>query len=64
MKTLEDQLSSYAAYHRDPRNIATHFIGIPLIVMAITVLLSRPSLPFMGLAISPALIAEIGRAHV
>ncbi len=57
MKTLEDQLSSYAAYHRDPRNIATHFIGIPLIVMAITVLLSRPSLPFMGLAISPALIA-------
>lgn len=30
MKTLEVQLSNYAAYHRDPRNIATHFIGIRL----------------------------------
>ena len=31
----------YAAYHRDRRNIATHFIGIPLIVFAIGVLLAR-----------------------
>ena len=57
MKTLEDQLSNYAAYHRDPRNIATHFIGIPLIVLAITVLLSRPSVAISGAAFSPALIA-------
>ena len=27
MKTLVDQLSSYADYHRDPRNIVTHYIG-------------------------------------
>ena len=32
MKSLVDHLSQYAAYHRDPRNIASHFIGIPLIV--------------------------------
>ncbi len=25
MKTLEDHLSQYASYHRDPRNIASHF---------------------------------------
>src|SRR3982751_2786976 len=25
----------YAAYHRDRRNIATHFVGIPLIVFAV-----------------------------
>ena len=25
----------YAQYHRDRRNIITHFIGIPLIVFAI-----------------------------
>lgn len=31
----------YAHYHRDRRNIATHFIGIPLIVFAIGVLLAR-----------------------
>ena len=42
MKSLVDHLSQYAAYHRDPRNIATHFIGIPLIVVAVAVLLSRP----------------------
>ncbi|MFL6606913.1 MAG: Mpo1-like protein, partial [Pseudomonas sp.] len=27
MKSLVDHLSQYAAYHRDPRNIASHFIG-------------------------------------
>ncbi len=56
MRTLTDQLAQYAAYHRDRRNIATHFIGIPMIVLALAVLLSRPawspdSLPF---ALSPA----------
>src|ERR1700750_625401 len=32
----------YATYHRDRRNIATHFFGIPLIVFAIGVFLARP----------------------
>ncbi|WCM23440.1 DUF962 domain-containing protein [Paraburkholderia bryophila] len=56
MRTLTQQLTQYAAYHRDRRNIATHFIGIPMIVLALAVLLSRPAfavgaLPFMA---SPA----------
>ena len=34
-------LVQYARYHRDPRNIASHFLGIPLIVLAIGVLLAR-----------------------
>lgn len=38
-----DLMVQYAAYHRDRRNIATHFIGIPLIVFAIGVLLARVS---------------------
>ncbi|MDO9612180.1 MAG: DUF962 domain-containing protein [Serpentinimonas sp.] len=59
MKTLEDLLSNYAAYHRDPRNIATHFVGIPLIVLAITVLLSRPAIAISGLLVSPAVVAVI-----
>ena len=41
MKTLTEHLANYAAYHRDPRNIATHFVGIPMIVLAIQVLLAR-----------------------
>ena len=44
MKTLVDHLSQYAAYHRDRRNILTHFIGIPMIVASVCVLLSRPVL--------------------
>ena len=32
-------LVQYARYHRDQRNIATHFIGVPLIVFAVAVLL-------------------------
>jgi len=31
----------YASYHRDRRNIATHFFGIPLIVFAIGIFLAR-----------------------
>ncbi len=35
------QLIEYARYHRDPRNIATHFVGIPLIAFGIAALLAR-----------------------
>lgn len=31
----------YASYHRDRRNIATHFVGIPLIVFAVGIFLAR-----------------------
>ncbi|WP_284308658.1 Mpo1 family 2-hydroxy fatty acid dioxygenase [Hydrogenophaga electricum] len=34
-------LMEYARYHRDPRNVATHFIGIPLIAFGIAALLTR-----------------------
>ncbi|MEJ7932271.1 Mpo1-like protein [Ramlibacter sp. AN1015] len=63
MKTLEDQLVQYAAYHRDRRNIATHFVGIPLIMLGIAVLLSRPTLQFAGLSASP-LLAVVAAAAV
>lgn len=57
MKNLVDHLSQYASYHRDPRNIATHFVGIPLIVLAVTILLSRPGWDVAGMWCSPALLA-------
>jgi uncharacterized membrane protein YGL010W len=57
MKTLVDHLAQYALYHRDRRNIATHFVGIPMIVVAIAGLLSRPILHAGGIPLSPALLA-------
>lgn len=56
MKTLTDQLAQYAAYHRDRRNIATHFVGIPMIVVAVATLLSRPGFDLAGLWLTPALV--------
>ena len=35
MRTLEDQMSFYAAYHQDRRNKATHFVGVPMIIVAL-----------------------------
>jgi len=55
MKSLEDHLSQYASYHRDPRNIASHFPGILLIVLAVAILLSRPVFTLTGWSLSPAL---------
>lgn len=34
---FERQMAMYATYHRDPRNRATHFIGIPAVIVAIMV---------------------------
>ena len=47
-------LTQYAAYHRDRRNIATHFIGVPMIVFGVGVLLARPAFDAAGLALTPA----------
>lgn len=62
MKTLVEHLSQYAEYHRDRRNIATHFVGIPLIVLAVAELLSRPGLELAGLWLSPAALVAAAAA--
>ena len=54
MKTLTQQLRQYAAYHRDMRNIVTHFIGIPMIVLAVATLTSRASIDLGGWRLTPA----------
>ena len=35
MKRIEEQMSIYAAYHQDARNKATHFIGVPAIILSL-----------------------------
>ena len=57
MTPFVQHLSKYAAYHRDKRNVATHYVGIPMIVAGVAILLSRPVLMHVdGMAVSPALI--------
>lgn len=60
MRAATDLLSVYAQYHRDERNIASHFVGVPMIVFAIGVLLARPSFAFGGLTLSPAWLVFAG----
>lgn len=56
MRPLTERLARYADYHRDGRNLATHCIGVPMIVVAMAVLLARPVLiEAAGIALSPAL---------
>ncbi|WP_304350268.1 DUF962 domain-containing protein [Comamonas testosteroni] len=63
MKTLIDQLSNYADYHRDPRNIVTHYIGVPMIMQAVVILLARLQWGALGGSpISLALLAAVAAA--
>ena len=57
MRNAQQLLTQYAAYHRDRRNIATHFIGVPLIVFGVGVLLARPAFELGGLTLTPAWLA-------
>lgn len=59
MKTLVDHLSKYAEYHQDSRNIVTHFIGIPMIVLAVTTLLSRPGFNVAHFVVTPAVLLAL-----
>ena len=55
MKTLEDQMSFYAAYHQDARNKATHFVGIPLIVFSLMIPLGWLRIDAGGFTLTAAL---------
>lgn len=64
MKTLTEQLAQYASYHRDRRNILTHFVGIPMIVLSVSTLLARPVLGQLALggftlSLTPALLVAV-----
>ena len=57
---FERQLATYASYHRDERNRATHFIGIPAIVFAILVPLALARSGGVSAAMVVAAVAVIG----
>lgn len=69
MSRLVRQLSAYAEYHRNGHNVATHMVGIPLILFAIAVLLSRPAMVLGGgVVVTPmmaiGLIAAVGYLRI
>jgi uncharacterized membrane protein YGL010W len=57
MTSLKQQLQSYGAYHRDPRNKLTHFLGVPLVTFSLFLALGwfrfvhAPELPVTGATI-------------
>ncbi len=57
MRSTTDLLISYARYHRDQRNIASHLIGVPMIVFAVGVLLAHPSFSWGSVVLTPAWLA-------
>ena len=59
--TIAQQLSKYREYHCDHRNVLTHAVGIPLIVLGITTLLAWPALDLQvaGIGLTPAIVAAV-----
>ncbi|KZN60068.1 hypothetical protein N473_25430 [Pseudoalteromonas luteoviolacea CPMOR-1] len=51
MKSLESHLIQYALYHRDNRNIRTHLLGVPLIVLSVILLTFIPLFVISGIQV-------------
>jgi uncharacterized membrane protein YGL010W len=56
MKTLEDQMSFYAAYHQDGRNKATHFIGVPAIMLSLFIPMAWLRVEVGGVTLTAAML--------
>jgi uncharacterized membrane protein YGL010W len=54
MKSLEEQMAFYAAYHQDARNKATHFVGVPLIMLSLFIPLAWLRLEIGGASVTAA----------
>jgi uncharacterized membrane protein YGL010W len=56
MKNIEEQMSFYAAYHQDARNKATHFIGVPAIILSLFIPLAWIRFDAGGVTITAAML--------
>ena len=59
MRNLEQQITQYAAYHRDRRNIVTHFIGVPMIVFSVVLALVPWAVGGVNVALIALAIASV-----
>ena len=55
MKSLEEQMAFYAAYHQDARNKATHFIGVPVIMLSLFIPLAWLRVDVGGFSVTAAM---------
>lgn len=67
MRDANQLLTQYAAYHRDRRNIMTHFIGVPLIVFSVVLALAQIYIGgihagWIGIAVASAYYIWLERA--
>ena len=61
MMSLKEQMQSYGAYHKDPRNKLTHFFGVPLVTFSLFLALSWfPFVLYPKVPISVATIFYVG----
>ena len=56
MTPLARHMAVYAAYHRDPRNRLTHFIGVPAIAFAILIPMAWARTDIAGVTLSLAML--------
>lgn len=56
MQTLEQQMSFYAAYHQDPRNKASHFAGVPMIIFGLFIALGWARVDIGGVTLTAAML--------
>ncbi|MGI2257786.1 DUF962 domain-containing protein [Shewanella sp. GXUN23E] len=56
MKDVVEQLSSYKSVHLNPANIKTHFVGIPLIIWSLFLLLGMVRFDTPGGQVSLAMV--------
>ena len=52
-------MSTYAAYHQDARNKATHFVGVPVIVFSLLIPLGWLRMDLGGFPLSAALVVSV-----
>jgi uncharacterized membrane protein YGL010W len=53
------QLAAYAQYHRDPHNCATHFVGIPMLFLAVIIPLEAWRVPIVHHQVPLAMILTL-----
>ena len=56
VKTIAEQMSFYAAYHQDGRNKATHFVGVPAIMLSLFIPLAWLRIEVGGFALTAAML--------
>jgi uncharacterized membrane protein YGL010W len=56
MKSLADQMAIYAAYHQDRRNKATHFVGVPAIMLSLLIPLAWLRVEIGGVGLTAAML--------